>query len=268
MAGEVTPSRWAVEQFGENAAEVMRHVVTGLARGQKAARLVQVAAENAGAQDKRPYGSMWATRYQLVVSQFDLASLPGYKPHKPKGASYSLAVVDGRVLIPFRHATTLTEPISRAKLSTKIPHQVSRDNGVDPAPTLFDTPEIAGAEVGPTVAEAAAAANAEKLAVIYVAYVANADSDEILAAWWGTPHSLEDDGTMLWEPERLDMGIATAQDSGSSRRDLHDSSAAVPTQGWAGGEVPSLDVAPRVEPVKAPSAEQEPTTPETEDGNE
>ncbi|MFD8354644.1 hypothetical protein ACFV1X_37700 [Streptomyces coelicoflavus] len=268
MTGQVTPSRWAVEQFGEHAAEVMLHVVTGLARGQKAACLVQVAAEAAGAEDKRAYGSMWATRYHHVVSQSDLASLPGYEPHKPKGASYSLAVVDGRVLIPFRHATSLKEPISRAKLSTKIPHQVSRDNGVHPAPTLFDAPDTSEAEASPTVAEAAAAARAEKLTVVYVAYVANADSDEILTAWWGTPHSLEDDGTMLWEPERLDMNIANAQDSGSPRHDLHDAGVAIPTQGWAGGEVPSLDVAPRAEPIKRPSAEQEPTTPKTEDGNE
>jgi hypothetical protein len=266
MAGEVTPSRWAIEQFGEHAAEVMRHVVTGLAQGQKAARLVQMAAEGAGAEDKRAYGSMWATRYHRVVSQFDLASLPGYEPHKPKGASYSLAVVNGRVLIPFRHATSLREPISRAKLSTKIPHHVSRNNGVDPAPTLFDAPE---ADANPTVAEAASAARAEKLTVVYVAYVANADSDEILAAWWGTPHSLEDDGTMLWEPERLDMSIATAQvSSAASHHDLRHANTAIPTQGWAGGEMPSLDVAPRIEPVKRPSAEQEPTTLQTEDGNE
>jgi len=268
MAGEITPSRWAVGHFGEHAAEVMRRVVTGLAQGQKAARLVQVTAEGAGAKDNRPYGSLWATRYDLVVEQFDLASLPGYKPHKPKGASYSLAVVDGRVVIPFRHATSLKKPISRAKLSTKIPHQVSRDNGVEPAPTLFDTPETASAEEHPTVAEAAAAAHAEKLTVIYVAYVASADGDEIVAAWWGTPHSLEDDGTMLWEPEQLDMSIATAQDSRGSRRDLHEPGTATPTQGWAGGEMPSLDVAPRVEPVKDPSPEPEPITPETENGNE
>lgn len=268
MAGEVTPSRWAVEQFGDHAADVMRHVVTGLARGQKAARLVQVAAKAAGAEDKRPYGSMWATRYNLVVSQLDLASLPGYEAHKPKGASYSLAVVNGRVLIPFRHATSLKEPISCAKLSTKIPQKVSRDNGVDPAPTLFDTPDAAEAEANPTVAEAAAAAKAEKLAVIYVAYVANADSDEILAAWWGTPYSLEDDGTMRWEPERLDMSIAIAQDSSRPRGDLHDAGTAIPRQGWAGGEVPSLDVTMRVEDTEHPSAEQEPTIPETEDGDE
>ncbi|MEU9168733.1 hypothetical protein AB0D34_13200 [Streptomyces sp. NPDC048420] len=268
MAGDVTPSRWAVEQFGEHAAEVMRHVVTGLTRGQKAARLVQVTAEAAGAEDKRPYGSMWATRYHQVVSQFELASLPGYEARKPKGASYSLAVVNGRVLIPFRHATSLKEPISSAKLTTKIPQKVSRDNGVDPAPTLFDTPDTTEAEANPTVAEAAAAAKAEKLTVIYVAYAANADSDEILAAWWGTPYSLEDDGTMLWEPERLDLSIATVQGSRSSRGDLHDAGTAIPTQGFAGGEVPSLDVTPRFEVTKLPSAEQEPTTPETEDGDE
>jgi hypothetical protein len=244
----------------------MRHVATGLVRGQHAARLVQVTAKAAGSEDKRAYGSMWATRYHQVVSQFDLASLPGYEPHRPKGASYSLAVVNGRVLIPFRHATSLKEPISRAKLSTKIPHQVSRDNGVDPAPTLFDTPDATEAEANPTVAEAATAAKAEKLTVIYVAYVANADSDEILAAWWGTPHSLEDDGTLLWGPERLDMSIAAAQDSSSSRQDLHDADTAVLAQGFAGGEVPSLDL--RFEVTKSPSAEDEPTIPDTEDGDE
>ncbi|MGW2126996.1 hypothetical protein [Streptomyces coelicoflavus] len=92
MTGQVTPSRWAVEQFGEHAAEVMLHVVTGLARGQKAACLVQVAAEAAGAEDKRAYGSMWATRYHHVVSQSDLASLPGYEPHKPKNSSHLVSL--------------------------------------------------------------------------------------------------------------------------------------------------------------------------------
>lgn len=131
MADGVTPSQWAVERFGEQAAEVTKRVVTGLARGQRSARLVQVAAKNAGAKDKRPYGSMWATRYSQVIEQFDLADMPGYEARKPKGASYSLAVINGCVLIPFRHATSLKEPISSAKLSTKIPKQVSRDNGVE-----------------------------------------------------------------------------------------------------------------------------------------
>ncbi|TDV44156.1 hypothetical protein [Actinophytocola oryzae] len=58
MTSEVGPSRWAVEQFGDHAAEVRRHVIVGLARGQRGARLVQTVAESAGAKDKLPYGSM------------------------------------------------------------------------------------------------------------------------------------------------------------------------------------------------------------------
>jgi hypothetical protein len=268
MAGGITATRWAIEHFGEHAEKVMRHVVTGLASGQRSARFVQTAAESAGADDKRAYGSMWATRYRQVVQQFDLAELPNYAAYKPIGASYSLAVVNGRVLIPFRHATSLKVPISRAKLSTKIPQKVSRENGVEPAWTLFDTSDATEVPAAPTVAEAEATAKAEKLTVIYVAYVANADSDGILAAWWGTPDSLEDDGTMLWSPERLDMSIAASQDSSSSRVDLHNAGAAMPTQGFAGGEVPSLNVTPRLAGTELPSSEHEPTIPETENGDE
>ncbi|MFG3071938.1 hypothetical protein [[Kitasatospora] papulosa] len=270
MAGELTPSQWAVEQFGDHATEVIRHVVKGLARGQLTAYEVQVAAKKAGAKDKRAYGSMWATRYGQVVKQFELAELPGYEARKPKGASYSLAVVNGRVLIPFRHADSLTEPISRAKLSTKIPQQVSRDNGVGPAqppPTLFDSESEAA---DPSVAEAAAAASAEQLTVIYVAYAANADSDKVLAAWWGTPTSLEDDGAMAWDPEQLDMNIATAkQDSSHSPDDLRDTGTAVPlAQGFTAGDMPTLGVTHRSEDAKSPSAEQEPTISDIENGDE
>lgn len=274
MAGEITPSQWAVEQFGDDAAEVIRRVVKGLARGQQTAYEVQVAARKAGAEDKRAYGSMWATRYGQVVKQFELDKLPGYEARKPKGASYSLAVVNGRVLIPFRHADSLKEPISRAKVSTKIPHQVSRDNGVGPAqppPTLFDSDsEATEPAADPSVAEAAAAAEAEQLTVIYVAYAANADSDKVLAAWWGTPTSLEDDGTMVWKPEPLDMSIATAeQDSSDSRDDLRDASTTAPrARGFTGGDLPDLGVTHRSEVAKRPSAEQEPTISDIENGDE
>lgn len=272
MAGEFTPSQWAVEQFGDQATDVIRHVVKGVARGQQTAYEVQVAAEKAGAKDKRAYGSMWATRYGQVVKEFKLAELPGYEARKPKGASYSLAVINGRVVIPFRHADSLTEPISRAKLSTKIPHQVSRDNGVSPAqppPTLFDREAAEEAE-GPSVAEAAAAASEEQLTVIYVAYAANADSDKVLAAWWGTPTSLEDDGTMVWHPEQLDMSIATAkQDSSHSHDDLRDAGTTVTrAQGFTGGDLPALGVTHRSEDAKSPSAEPEPTISDIENGDE
>jgi len=280
MAGEVAPSRWAVEQFGEHAAEVVRHVVTGLVRAQRAARVVQETAEREGAGDRRAYGSMWATRYRFVVEQFELAGLPGYQAHRPKGASYSLAVINGRVLIPFRHATSLKVPIASAKLSNKIPREVARENGVLPAPTLFDLvgPEdTAGMDDGmtgpaestePTVAEAAAAAAAENLVVIYVGWVANADSDEVLGAWWGTPTSLEDDGAMVWSPERLDMSIATSDTADGRRNDLRPTGTSDTAAGFAQGDLPPLGMTPRAEPTQLPPSEVEEAESAAEDGDE
>lgn len=267
MTGEVVPTRWAVEQFGEHAAQVMRHVVTGLVRGQRAARAVQMAAIKEGSADKRAYGSTWATRYKLVVDQLGLADLPDYKSFKPKGAPYSLAVVNGRVLIPFRHATSLNVPISQARLSTTIPHKVSRDHGVVADPTLFDVP-VDEAAADPSVAEVVAVARAENLTVVYVAYVANADSDEVLGAWWGIPDSLEDDGRMRWSPERLNMGIATLQTPSKARADLHSAGTSATTPGFAEGEVPPLVVVAHAETVQLPASEVEPITPDAEDGDE
>lgn len=283
MTGEVVPSRWAVEQFGEQAAEVVRRVVTGLVRAQRAARIVQEAAEREGAGDRRAYGSMWATRYRLVVEQFELAKLPGYKAHRPKGASYSLAVINGRVLIPFRHATSLKVSIASAKLSNKIPREVARRSGVRPAPTLFDlvdSEDTASMDDGvttstepaeatePTIAEAAAAALAEDLVVIYVGWVANADSDGVLGAWWGTPTSLEDDGTMVWSPERLDMDIATSEAVDGRRGDLRPTGAVDTMAGFAQGDLPPLGMTPRAEPTQLPSSEVEEADLAADDGDE
>lgn len=265
MTSAPKPSQWAVEQFGDDAAEVVQHVINGLMRGQRSARTVQAAAEGAGAGDRRAYGSMWAARYQWVVEQFELAQLPGYQPHTPKATSYSLAVVNGRVLIPFRHATSLAVPINRAKLSNRIPLKVSRDNGVEPAPTLFDVPRADEAK-DPSLADAAVVAQAEKLEIIYVAYVANADSDEVLAAWWGTPISLEDDGTMVWSPEQLDMSIAD-QRANKARHDVHAAAVGDTAPSFAEGDPPPLEFTALAETTERPMVEPEPLTPEAEDGD-
>jgi hypothetical protein len=271
MVSSVTPSRWAVEHFGEHAAAATECVVSGLVRAQKAAWQVQKAAEAEGASTKRPYGSMWDSRYNFVIERFELRKLPGYEAYRPKGASYSLAVVNGRVLIPFRHATTLGVPISQARIQNQIPRVEARRLGVEPSqPSLFDDPTVAdGAGCAPTVAEAAAAAEAaEDLRVIYVGFVANAGSDEVLAAWWGEPTALEDDGSLVWTPEELDLSIATATSSGSTRSRLDVPGVAATTQGFAQGDVPPLNVATRDRQVDKPSAESEPVTPDAVDGDE
>ncbi|MYW71918.1 hypothetical protein [Pseudonocardia sp. SID8383] len=263
MVQQAPPSDWAVAQFGDSASDVARHVVVGLIRGQRSARVVQEVASNEGAGDKRAYGSMWAARYKIVVDQFELADLPSYQVIRPKGASYSLAVVSGRVLIPFRHATSLKVPISRAKLDAKVPRAVSRENGVAPALSLF---EVEGAETDLTVAEAAAAAHRQNLTVVYVGYVSNADSDDILAAWWGTPMSLEVDGTMNWNPEPIDVAVAATEAAKPGGPQVV--GGGVSGAGFTQGELPPLTVTARTATVELPSAELEERDDVAEAGDE
>ncbi|MBM7772517.1 hypothetical protein JOD54_002721 [Actinokineospora baliensis] len=215
-----------VEQFGEHTDEVAGLVATALARGQRAARMVQASAKAEGASDNHAFGSMWVNRYRELNKQIEAAGLPGYRPHTPKGAPYSLAVVDGCVLIPFRHATHLGKPISQAKVPTKIPQHVTREQGVPSDLTLFDIPQELAQ---PTLADVVSAAQREKLTVVYIAYVANADSDDILAAWWGIPTAMDDEGKLTWSPESLDLTTAAGVDTSITD-----------APGFAFGEVPTL----------------------------
>ncbi|MGW1743154.1 hypothetical protein ACWCPQ_30595 [Nocardia sp. NPDC001965] len=262
------PSGWAVEQFGSAAPEVARCVVRGLKNGQRSARAVQAAARAEGATDNYAYGSMWNARYQQVVDEFGLAELPGYEVIKPKGASYRLAVVNGRVLIPFRHATSMTKPIRQAKLGSLIPRRMARESGVLPERTLFDLlddqPIVAEeGDRSPTVREVAAEARALDLHVVYIGYVANADSEDVQAAWWGTPVSLEDDGTMVWFPESLDLSIDNEDISdGATTAGLRIAGTTHDVPGFAHGPEPDLDITPKPRVDETPSSEVEPNTPE------
>lgn len=224
----MSPSQWAVQQFGPHAETVVACVVDGLRRYQRAARRVQLTAESEGRSTRRPYGAMWDGSYTHVADQLSQAELPGYRSYRPRGASYELAVVNDRVIIPFRHATTLRRPISQARIETNIPVAEARRWGIEPPPTLFDLPEPDAAR--PSAAGAARAAHEDgTVRVVYVGYVANAESDDILAAWWGEPDSVDDEGNLAWSPEPLPLGD-------DARR--APSPDAVP--GFADGEVPAL----------------------------
>jgi hypothetical protein len=266
MVGTVKPSRWAVEQFGDDAFDVAKCVVKGLMHGQRGARTVQAVARAEGATSNYAYGSFWNTRYQVVVDQFKLADLPNYEMVRPPGASYWLAVVNGRVLIPFRHDTTMNKPIGQAKVGSLIPRRIARDHGVLPERTLFDEPDgaidVEGATESPTVGEVAADAAALNLTVVYIAYVANADSDEIQAAWWGTPISLEDNGTMVWVPEQLDLSIAADTATGATDAGLRPVGTAGDTPGFAQGDEPNLDFSPKTRTDELPASEPESSIPD------
>ncbi|MGK3202741.1 hypothetical protein [Amycolatopsis sp. MEPSY49] len=261
------PSKWAVEQFGDAALDVATYVVKGLVRGQRSARAVQLAARAEGADDNYAYGSMWNARYKMVVDLFELADLPGFEIIKPKGASYRLAVVNGRVLIPFRHSDSLAKPINQAKLGSLIPRRLSRESGVLPENTLFDELgdlQAAAESEGesPSVGEVAAEARSLGLTVVYIGYVANPDSDEILAAWWGTPVSLEDDGSMVWFPERLDLSRAVEDSAGAASAGLHVAGSSVSTPGFAHGEEPHLAMDSRLRKDESPTSEVETDIPD------
>lgn len=256
------PSKWAVAQFGDAALDVARYVVKGLMRGQQVARTVQLAARAEGATDNYAYGSMWNARYKMVVDLFELADLPGFEIIKPKGASYRLAVVNGRVLIPFRHSDSLKKPVSQAKLGSLIPRRLSREAGVLPEHTLFDELDdvkthAEGAVESPSVGEVAAEARALGLTVVYVGYVANPDTDEIQAAWWGTPISLEDDGTMSWSPERLDLRLAEDESTQATGAGLRVAGTSSSAPGFAQGEEPHLAMDSKLRKDERPASEAE-----------
>jgi hypothetical protein len=247
----------------------MKRVVTALAKAQRVAWRVQAFAAEEGASNKRPYGSMWDTRYHFLVKQ--LEGLDGFTTHHPPGASYDLALVNGRVLIPFRHSTKLNVPIAAARIGTEVPRKVSRDFGVKPSATLFDDFEGGVEEPadGVAVGEAAAAAAAENLPVIYIGYVVNADTDRLLAAWWGAPIALEEDGRLIWEPERLPVDIVEdSADNNSTRGGLASTGVSSRIPRFDEGDEPVLNVSPRPKAVPAPSPEIEPTSPSSEDGDE
>jgi hypothetical protein len=261
MSADVAVSRWAVEQFGDQAAEVMKRVVTALTKAHRAAWRVQVTAVEQGASNRRPYGSMWVELYHFFTEEFQ--DLEGVHKFRPPGASYSLVVLNSRVLIPFRYSTNLRDPIGSAKIKSEVPKKVSRNFGVKPPPTLFD--DIDEPVDGPEAAEAAAAAG---LTVIYIAFAANADTDRLLAAGWGTTVSLDKDGRLNWTPEKLRIDIADESAADSSTPGGLAAGPSSTTSSFDEGEQPALDVSPRHQPVPVSSPEPEPTTPTAENGND
>lgn len=263
------PSKWAVEQFGDDAADVAKYVVRGLISGQQSARKVQAAARAEGVGDNRPFGSMWSARYQKFVDELRLADLPDYEVVKPKGASYQLCVVNGRVLIPFRHDTSLRKSIGRAKLDSLIPRRIGQESGVLPELTLFDELELEASvaneqepDGSPTFGEVVAQATASNFTVVYVAYVANADSHEIQAAWWGTPISLEHDGRLTWFPEQLDVSPADDNMNNGPDTDLQAVDTNGDAPGFAQGDEPDLGITPKPRKDELPESEVDPMPPD------
>ncbi|MGW5051917.1 hypothetical protein [Actinokineospora sp. NPDC004072] len=216
-------ARWLVERFGGRVDLVRECIVDGLTEAQVSRQLSQ---EAAGIRTDHAYGGAWPAVFTKLAARFRAAADLDVRFIKPFGASYDLPVVNDAIIVPFRHATTLGEAITGAKITSK--HLLDLLHSLEaltpPSPTLFDEhPELAPPS----------ARNITRLAsgmsAVLVPFVANPGSDGLLALWWGTG-TVYDTGAVSWTHlDQIPLGgpklpIPAQQATG----------------GFAGGELPGL----------------------------
>lgn len=243
MQVEVEPTSWAVQRFGEHAQAVMLGVVQALTAAQRAGLAAQDASR---LRARHPYGGTWLARYEFLVNA--LHELPGVQIVRPHGAGYRLVLFNGCLLVPFLHSKTLTEPpISRARVPSVLLRELTAAAVAPPhEPLALFTPDPPVAP-GPAPAVATLPAGTE---VVYVAFVANADSDGVLAAWWGIPQFQDSEGGLTWSPDPLPVHLA--------ERPAHDPAhdparfspvVPAPRRAFDQGELPELALGARPSPT-------------------
>lgn len=254
---EISASRWAIEQFGTQAAEVIRRVVGSLTEAHRRGLAAQAEAR---LKTKHPYGGTWTAKYELLVEA--LKDLPGAEVFRPRGASFELIKLNGHVLIPFRHATTLDQPIKAARITNKIPLRVADTFEPLPLqPTLFDEESD---EEHAAVADAVADID-PSTPIVYIAFVCNVDSDRLLGVWWGLAPHRDDDGRLNWNPEQLPAEAITAR---PGKPVVTPSGRETSGPSFDQGELPPVIFTPREVPTDAPPSEPEPQGPAAADNDE
>lgn len=228
-------SSWATRHFGDEAHEIRQLVADALAQSQSRAVLIQ---DMSGLPGKQPFGGMWPKTYQELESK--LGRIPGARPFHPPKAPYNLMVVNNCLFLPFRHADTISKPITEAKLKTKVARELSAVlAAAAPAADLFS---FLGSEAG--TLEAPVLNRPELLhldphtKVIYVPFVSHADTG-LIKAWWGEAR-VRSDGTLVWEPEpeELPAGHVTSVDAETADESSQDKT--VPSPRFDEGELPPL----------------------------
>ena len=249
--GVVTP--FAEEHFGDQAVEVMRRVVQALTDAQRAG----VAAQGAsGLRGKHPYGSTWNAKFDFMVAAF--RDLPGVTLARPEGVGYRLVVLNGRLLVPFQHAKTLATPITEAQVrSAPLRGLTSEAVARPPSPwTLFD--DDPGSDdpgsPGPDDAAVPLSELGSELTVVYIGFASNADTDRLLAAWWGVPTAQDDEGNLTWNPEPLPLHLAAEQTPAAATDAGAGPGAGLgaAVAGFDQGEIPQPTISPRPRKPAAP----------------
>ncbi|MEU5693651.1 hypothetical protein [Actinosynnema sp. NPDC020468] len=228
---------WAVGLFGGRAEEIGRRLVRALTDAHQRGLMAQ---EGAHLKTKHAYGGAWTAKYELVVEA--LRELPGAEVFHPHGAHFDLVRLDGAVLLPFRHATTLSVPIGEAKVTTKVPRRLGEEFQPRlPELTLFD---VERAEEPEDAAEDGDGGAGELIdvdtPVVYVGFVCNAGSDRLLGAWWGLAPHRDAEGKLWWTPSALPLSAPTPL-----------TLAGATGPGFDQGELPLVPVKSKVDPVDA-----------------
>lgn len=246
MQVELEPTSWAVQRFGEHAQAVMMGVVQALTDAQRAALAAQDASR---LRARHPYGGTWLARYEFLVGA--LHELPGVQIVRPHGAGYRLVLLNGCLLVPFLHSKTLTEPpISQARVPSVLLRELTAAAVPPPHEPLAlfapDPPATGGAR-------SAVATLPVGTEVVYVAFVANADSDGVLAAWWGIPRFQDSEGGLTWSPDPLPVHLAERGDPDPARDPARFSPVVpAPRRAFDQGELPELALGARPGPTEPP----------------
>jgi hypothetical protein len=201
---ETGPTPWVVERFGQHADAVMVGVVQALAAAQRAGLAAQDAS---GLRARYPYGSTWPARYEFLVNA--LRDIPGAEVIRPHGAGYRLVMINGCLLVPFLHSKTLTDlPISQARVPSALLRELTAAAVPPPREPLALFPPDAAGERYTAAGDRAGSVIAPDTVVVYIAFVANADSAGLLAAWWGIPRAQDQHGRLTWNPDPLPLHMA------------------------------------------------------------
>lgn len=247
MPVEVVLPPWGRARFGDAASDVTLRVVQALTDAQRAGAAAQDASR---LRAKHPYGSAWTARFEFLADA--LQDLPGAEVIRPRGAGYRLVMINGCLLVPFLHSKTLTDPpMSRARVPSALLRELTAVAIPQPrAPlALFESDEAGGTASGGT--GRLVAGIDPNTPVVYIAFVCNADSDGLLAAWWGTPEAQDKDGNLTWAPEPLPVHLADRHD-----RSRPTAVAAAPQRTFDKGEIPDLAMDARSRTVETPPTEE------------
>ena len=196
---------------------------------------------------RHPYGGTWLARYEFLVNA--LHDLPGAQIVRPHGAGYRLVLLNGCLLVPFAHSKTLTEPpISKARVPSALLRELTAAAVPPPHEPLAlfipDPPATGGAR--PAVATLPPGTE-----VVYIAFVANADSDGLLAAWWGIPQFQDSEGGLTWSPDQLPVHLAERVDPDPAQ---FTPVVPAPRRAFDQGELPELALGARNVPTEPPPA--------------